>query len=518
MKKLVKERNEIRDKVNRAVRLITEPVVQTLSPYGGNVLYEDANGGLNLTNDGVTIARHISSDDPIENAVIEVIKSGALNTNRGAGDGTTTTTLFTSVLINEGQKKLDEGFNPIQLKKGFEKMGEMILDNLKAIKIASDEDLFNVARISASGDEEIAKNVVDVVTTAGEDGIVLIEDSPKDKTEVKKEKGFIVEGGLFGPEYAQNNGFTASFDDCHVFVTDKRIYYAEEAETILRTAIGAGITQLVIVARDFIGKSVNVFAANQQQNEHIKLMLIKDPHASETNTYSLIDLAAYLDGPLVREKDGNIIDNITEASFCQASRVYANPQRAVITAAKEPSAELTERIEALKKEKEEDPDNEEVERRLASLTSGMVTVKVSGDTPIEARELMFKYEDAINATRSAMKHGYLPGGGLGILGAYRPNYFDPDYDTVARKLCESSVRQIAKNCGQYEEYILAGSQPTLGLGFNAYNLTFESLLDAGVIDAYKVTELAVKNAVSIANAILTANWFIIKDKEEENGK
>jgi chaperonin GroEL len=515
MKKLVRSSEESKEKIKNAVRLITEPVVQTLSPLGRNVIYEDSNGQLNLTNDGVTIAKQIESDDPVEEAIINIVKHGALKTNQLAGDGTTTTTLFTSVLIDEGLKKIDDGVNPMHLKADLELLGKIFVNNLKPAEIKNDNELGYIAKVSANNDEEIAKNVVDVIQTAGEDGSIIIEDSGKDETVVEKNEGFIVEGGIFSPEYAERGGFIANLEDCHVLVTDKRIYYEEEAETILRVAIEAGVQNLVIVARDYIGKSVNVFSHNQVNNEAINLLLVKDPNCKENDNTSLSDLATYLGGPLITEKQGKLVDNLQADDFCLAKKVYANPSRTVLTPMVESTEELQELKKALKEEKENDPENEEVSRRLASLTSGMVVLKVGGNTQIETREKIFRYEDAINATRSAMKYGYLPGGGMGILGAYVPDNYPEEIRQIARKLAESSIRQIAKNCGQHEEYILSNCKPYVGVGYNAKENVFEDLVEAGVIDPYKVTELAVKNAISVANAVLTAGWIIVNEKDED---
>lgn len=518
MKKLITSSKESRDKIKSALRLITEPVVQTLSPLGLNVLYEDSNGQLNLTNDGVTIAKQIESDDPIENAIVSIVKHGALKTNQIAGDGTTTTTLYTDLLVREGLKKIEDGMNPMVLKEWYETLAETFIGGITPTTIDNDTQLLHIATISANNDEEIAVNVVDIVNTAGEDGTVLIEQSVDHNTIVEKNSGFIIEGGIFSPEYAQDGGFNTKFDECHVLVTDKRLYYEEEAATILRLAIENGVDKLVIVARDFIGKSVNVFAHNQANNPMIELLLIKDNNCKETDNTSLKDLSIYLDGPLVTEKQGKIVDNLTIEDFCLAKRVYANPHRAVISAVNEPSKELQNRIESLRNKKDEDPDNDDVGRRLASLTSGMVTVKVGGATPIELREKIFRYEDAINAARAANKYGYLPGGGIAIMSAFVPGNFPEEIRGIAQKLSEATVRQIAKNSGLHEESILAGCKPVEGIGFNAKTEKFEDMVSAGVIDPYQVTEMAIKNSVSIANTILTAGWLVVLDKEKDNDK
>lgn len=513
--KIIKSRSEVKDKIANAVRLITEPVVQTLSPKGRNVMFESPDGSINQTNDGVSIAKEIQSDDPIEQEVIEAIRHSALATNREAGDGTTSTILLTSVMITGGLRMVEEGVNPVTLSKELKAFGERLLSHVKPIVIKNDDELFNVARISANNDSGVAKDVVEVVKTAGEDGLVFIETHNKPETVLEKDIGFIVEGGLFSSEYAQNQGMIGTFENCAVLVCDKRIYYEEEAETIIRTAIENGISQLVIVARDFIGKSVNVFSANHQRNPAIKLLLIKDPNA---DTNSLEDLALYLNGKLITEKTGKLVNNLTIEDFSKAKKVYANPTRAVLTSDVSENPELDKRIKSLKAEKEKNADDKVINRRLASLTAGMVTVKVGGATLPEVRERVYRYEDAINATRSAMKHGYLPGGGISLLSAFIPDEHPQDLVSLFRKYCEAPIRQIARNCGKHEETILAGVKPIMGIGYDAQNDKFVDMVQAGVIDPYKVLEMAVKNSISVANIILTTEWYICYDRRKEKDK
>lgn len=477
MSKLIKSRSEVRDKIDNALRLITEPVVQTLSPRGRNVAYEDANGGILQTNDGVTIARQIESDDPVEQAVIDIVKHSALRTNAVAGDGTTTTILLSNALIRDGLKLIDEGKNPMELQVDLLNMGESLVSRLKPIKIEDDEQLEQVARISSNNDDQIAEHVTDIIKTAGEHGMVVIETHPKEETRIDKDTGFIVDGGLFSPEYAQNNGFISTFDDCAVLVCDKRIYYEEEAETILRVAIESGIPRLVIVARDFIGKSVNVFSANHQNNGAIELMLVKDPNAGDASN-SLNDLAVYLGGEVITDKKGKLVNNLSSDDFCMAKKVYSNPQRTVISS-NGGNKQLDNLVKSLREEKDKDDSDKEVNRRLAALTNGMVTVYVGGNTAIEVQEKVFRYEDAINATRSAMSHGYLAGGGLSLMSAYVSEDHPQEYQKMVQRYCEAPIRQIARNCGKHEDTVIGWMRPSMGEGYNAKTDRIENLQKLG---------------------------------------
>jgi chaperonin GroEL len=509
--KLIQSRKEVRDKILHAVDLIVNPVVQTLSPQGGNVLYEDSQGGLYVTNDGVTIAKEISSSDPTEDAVITLIKHAALKSNAVAGDGTTTVTLFSGSLIRDGLKMLENGVKPMELKRQLVEFGRKLKSHITPITIDNDDQLLNIARISSNSDDKIAADILKVIKTAGQDGMVFINPNSKPETEIEEDSGYVIEEGMFSPEFANLNAFTAAYENVHVLVTDKRIYYEQEAETILRTAVEAGIKNLVIVARDFIGKSINVFTANHNRGV-INLLLVKHSGISDTSNVAGSDLATYLGGKLVTEKDGKLVNNMTADQFILAKKVHSNNLRTVLVTQNPFNPALQDLIESIKAEKEKQ-ETDELEKRLAILTTGMVTIKVGGATGIEMRERMFRYEDAINATRSAMKHGYLVGGGLAVMNAYVEAEHPLEFQPMFRRFAESSIRQIAENCGEHADSVVSKCYGTTG--YNAKTGQFEDLLEAGVIDPYKVTEMAIDNSISVALAILTSNYIIVNSREKE---
>ncbi len=490
------------------LKLLAEPVCGTLGPRGKNALFEDQYGNMFVTNDGVTIAKQIESEDPIEDVVIRTVRHASLATNGVAGDGTTTTTLYSDFFIREGLKLKDDGMNEMVLKDYYKKIEEEVISSLKPIQIKNEEDLLKIATVSANNDANIAQDVVKIVKSAGESGMVFINPSSNGKTEVIEDNGYVINNGVFDPVLFNDGPNKASYENVHVLVTDKRLYYEEECQHILALAIENGIQNLVIVARDFIGKAPNFLLGNHV-NGFINLLLVKHSEASETNNTPLSDLALYLGGKLVTEKSGKLIGRLTAEDFIVAQKVYATRDRAVFQSMNTETPELVALVDYLKSEKEKDKDNKEVEKRLSSLTNGVVTVNVGGTTPIEVQENIFRYEDSINAARAAMKYGYLPGGGLALL-----NATSKSEDKLVRKLGEVSIRQIARNCGEHEDSIVKGCSGDVG--YDAKNNTFTNLVEAGVIDPYKVTELAIRNSISVAIAILTSGFIIVNKKD--NGK
>jgi chaperonin GroEL len=503
--KIIESTKTLRPQILAALNKIADPVVQTLSPKGRNVLFEDHNGSIFVTNDGVTIAKQIESEDPVEDAIIRTVKYSSLQTNALAGDGTTTTTMFSRFLVREGYKMIDDGINEMDLKKILTDFSHRVVAKLKPIKVTDDAQLLSVASISANNDDAIAADVLQVVKTAGDTGLVFINPSLTGKTEVVKDTGYIVNTGILAKELLNDGINRSTYENVHVLITDKRLYYEEECEHIISTALENGIQNLVIVAKDFIGKAPNFLIGNHV-NGVINLLLVKFP---DDEGYGMSDLATFLGGRVVTEKSGMLVNKLKAEDLVLAQKVYATRERTVFQTMNQYSPVLTKLIDEVKEERDKDKDNKEVERRLSSLTSGIVTVNVGGATGIETQENIFRYEDAINATRAAMRDGYLPGGGLALFNATRDEELP-----IFKKLGEESIRQIARNCGKYEDYIISLSGGDTG--YNAKTDKFENLLKAGVIDPYKVTEMAIVNSVSVAIAILTSGYLIVNKKEDND--
>ncbi len=514
MNKKIYSSKEIQDKILTGVDTICNPVKETLSPRGGNVLFETDRGDHVLTNDGITIAKNIEVADQIENSVIELIKEASMRTNNEAGDGTTQSILLTQVLVKEGLKLINEGASWIEVRNRFNEMGEGLVKKIEKTKmdVKTDEDLFNIANISSNNDKEIATNIVEVVKVAKQDGMVFIEDSINQETEILKDLGYMLNSGISHQELLKSDGkFTVTYDNVPVLITDKRIYHAEEAETILRVAVEAGFDSVVVVARDFMGESVNAFIANHKKGI-INVLLVKDTHATDTDSTTLYDLSTYLGGDVVSEKIGTIVNKIKVGDFVMAKKVFADAHKTLITPLVSASKDLKSRIEWIQKEIKKDKKDTSLKRRLSSLTEGVVTIKVGGNTPTEIREKIYRYEDAVNATRSAMRDGYVVGGGLSLLNALSKDCTD----TVEKQFCEATVRQIAENCGKYPDAVVEdiNKNKSNTYGYNALTDKYEDLLKANVVDPYLVIKMAIENSISVTNMIISIKNYVINDLED----
>lgn len=521
---------EVREKIFTAVDNIADPIRQTLSPRGGNVVYEDSRGQINITNDGVTIIKNLAFEDPFESAILEIVRHASLKTNGEAGDATSTTVLLSSILIKEGLRLIESGRNGMDLKKEYESFAEKMILKLRknAKKIKDDKDLFYIAHISANNDKEIAENVVKTIKIAGEDGMVFIEPSNTAETDIIEDTGFNIKQGMFVPELA-TRGFSATYMNVPVLVTDKKLYYAQEAETILNTCLKNGYREVVVIAQDFIGEALPFFVANHTKG-NIRVLLVKEPNIAKNAGVVLEDLAVYLGGSVVSEKSGKIVDTLKMENFVMAKRVISDGAKTIISRDKdEPNDKLEKRISAIRKEikKYGSSDKQEavdLKERIASLTNGMVTIKVGGHTIPVVNEKIFRYEDAVNATRVALKHGYLVGGGLAMLQAFLECGFekhDKELGKVYRKVAEANIRQIAINCGLSDDLVIDNIMQMRpenpNMGFNALTGYYDDLLENGVVDPLLAEEMAIRNAADVAGIIVSSGYFIV-NKPEDDGK
>jgi chaperonin GroEL len=528
LNKLIEKSDNLEDKTILAVDLISDPIRQTMSPMGGNVMYEDASGRQQHTNDGATIAKQINHKDPFVNQIISVIRDSSLKTNMEAGDGTSSTILFSGVLIKEGLRLLRNEWNQIEIRNEFERVGDLIRKEIVsgAIKIKDDKDLLHIANVSSSNNKEIAENTVKTIKVTGKEGQVMIEAGFSPETTLIEDSGFILNSGLFSPEFAQNKTFSSKLDEVPVLITDKRLYYESEAEQILNTALMNGFESVVIIASDFIGEALPYFAENHRTGT-IKVILIK-----ETRREILEDLAIYLGGEVISDKSGSL-DNLEISDFAVSKMVFANNMKSIISRdKKEFNPGIAARVAELEKQMKEvgnknDGDYKAIERRIASLTKGMVTIKVGGRTNMEINEKIFRYEDAINATKIALDEGYVIGGGVTIYNAWKKvaskNKIDKEIYRVFDKLCKETIRQISINCGVSPEVNLAKLEEVQGefgktWGFNALKGKMTNLLEDGIIEPVKVATQVLDNAISITNAVITSRYRIVNDLEEDNNK
>lgn len=506
--RLIYKDREVREKMLSGLNKISIPVIETIGPKGKNVMYESQNGSITLSNDGVTIAQEITVKDPIENSVIEAVKDGARRTNQEAGDGTSSTILFTKILTEIAIDLSSKGYSQRDISQKLNSVQEKLLGRLNKLKknVKTYEDVLKVATISANNDKEIGYFVAEATEKAGMDGMVFLDMSGSENTEIEVQSGYKTKYGMkYQNLYKDASRPVVAYKDMPVIIFDKRLYYAEEAEHILRVALESGHNTLCVVAKDFIGDAPNSFIANHVQNS-IKLVLVKVDDDTE-----LDDLAIYLGGHVVSEAEGRRVDSITSADFMPSKSIFADPNKVLIENLKT-SKKLKDRIKYLRDEMKKDKSDKSLESRLASLTTGVVSIRIGGNTQTEVREKMFRYEDSINAVRAAQRHGYLIGGGLSMYNSFVPqDYKDNEERRIARTISRASIERVAENAYIDVEY----DKLTKEVGLNALTGEYESLLESGVIEPFKAVEMALKNAISVTNIITSIGSFIVYDTEDK---
>lgn len=494
--------------IRKAVNRIAEPVIQTLTPLGNNVMFEKDLQTL-ITNDGASIAKLIDSENEVEDAIIQMVRYGSLSTNQLAGDGTSTTILLTKKLVDLGLDAVDGGTKPMILKKQMLALRDKILSQSETLKKdAVKEDWPKIASISSGGDDVISQNVVEIIETAGLDGMVFINDSKSQATKIIKDSGYNIDEPMFDPVLGNIMPGRADYQKPYVFITDKKLYHIEECKEILEVAYNLGARDIVIIARDFLGDAPGFLIGNHMDQEvPLNILLIKYT-TPDNDTVPLYDLATYMGARVVSEKRGTLKGKLNADDYILVDRVYSAGKKTIIVAEPKVNPELSLLIEEVRKKKEEEPENQKLAKRLASLTAGTVTIEVGAPTGPELRELIYRYEDAINATRAAIRSGYVVGGGLTLFNATR------GLEGMGEEFGTASVKQIAENCGiDFDVTKYNGN-----IGYNAKSEVFSDLESDGVIEPYDVFKYSVINAFSIATSILTSGFFIVNKIEKDDGK
>jgi chaperonin GroEL len=523
--KQVNEFSEVRARILSGLNKLSAPVIATLTPAGTNVIFQDDTGTPSVTNDGWTIAKHIVLEDPIEDTIADMVRHAAARTNYVAGDGTSTTILLTDFLVKQGFSLIDSGMNQMSLKREFDKMGKLLVDEIPKFthKVSGKKDLEFVARVSSNGDEEIAKNTASVIDKVKEDGMVFIEHNPqRTDTQIVEELGFLMESGMYSTYLSNLQGrLAARYDDVAVIITDKRLYYEDECVAILNAVAAQGLNSVVIVAADFIGQAPNFFLANHTNKDvNMNILMVKAPSPDVMEV-----LANYLGGQVYTEKRGSMVSELKKEDFITATRVFSDPNRTIFSAPSKKNIVSDLRVkalrEAMKEMAEGSPEFDHMKKRIACMTNGIVTIKVGGSTIPEMNEKIFRYEDSINATRNALKNGYVVGGGVTLhslaksLTKGRIEALTGDVQDVLVRFCDASLRQIAINCNKSFKEIL--EKTTKVDGYNASTDKFENLLEAGIIEPSIVLKMSIENAVSAAGSILSSN-FIITNLPEKDDK
>lgn len=517
---------DARRKLQAGVDKLANTVKITLGPKGRNVLINKSFGSPLITNDGVTIAREIELEDAVENMGAQLVKEVATKTNDVAGDGTTTATLLAQIIIKEGFKNVAAGANHMVLKRGIQGAVETAVEKIATIskKVETKESIAQVASVSAA-DENIGALIAEAMEKVGNDGVITVEEAKSLGTTLD-----VVEGMQFDRGYlsaymvSDTEKMEAVMENPLILLTDKKISNIQELLPLLEQVVKMG-RKLLIVAEDVEGEALTTLVLNKLRGT-IDCVAVKAPGFGDRRKAMMEDIAVLTGGVVISEEVGYDLKEATLDMLGQAATVKVDKDSTVIVNGAGEKADITARINSIKKQIEETEsefDKEKLQERLAKLSGGVAVIKVGAATETELKERKLRIEDALNATKAAVEEGIVAGGGVALCSAIDAvsKYVDTlegDERTGAKiieRALEEPVRQIAENAGFEGSVVVAEvKKQKVGYGFNAATEEYVDMIEAGIVDPVKVTRSALQNAASASAMLLTTEAGIVDIKEE----
>lgn len=527
MSKQIAFSDEGRKKLQEGVNKLADTVKVTLGPKGRNVVLDKSYGAPTITNDGVTIAKEIELEDKYENMGAQLIKEVASKTNDVAGDGTTTATILAQSMINEGLKNVAAGANPIAIRHGIEKATAKVVDVIKknSKEISGKGEIKQVATVSA-GDEKIGEMISEVMDLIGKDGVVTVEES--NTMGLEKE---VVEGMQFDNGYISQYMITetatmkAVLDNPFILLTDKKISSISEILPILEKMSESGKKDIVIIAEDIDGEALATLILNKLRGT-INVLAVKAPGFGDRRKEMLEDIAVLTGGQVISSELGHKLEDATIEMLGSARKVESDKENTVIVEGKGNKEEIKKRVAQIKKQVEKstsDYDKEKLNERLAKLSGGVGVIKVGAATETEMKEIKYKVEDAVEATKAAIAEGIVSGGGVALVDSISElKSVQAEGDEalgveIVKKALEAPMRQIAENAGVEGSIVIETvKKMNPGEGYNALTGDYGNMIGFGIIDPAKVTRSAIQNAASIAALILTTEAVVAEKPKEES--
>jgi chaperonin GroEL len=520
---------ELKNKLLVGINKLNSSVSSTLGPSGRNVIIREDDGVIKITKDGVTVAKAFNKlEDPIEDIGAQMIKQVSIRSADKVGDGTTTSTLLATVMVTEGIKAITQGSNAVEVKKGIDKAVSAVVKQLKAIsqEISSEDQIKQVATISANNDTEVGTLIATALDKVGNDGVIAIEESKTGETELEVVEGMMIDRGFKSPYFVTNNAMmNAVLDKPLVFLYDGRISSTAQILPVLQAAAVEN-QPLLIIAEDIEGEALALLVVNKVNNV-LKVCAVKAPDFGERRTHILEDMAVLTGGVVVSPTKGNKIDKMKKDEFTplfgKARMVTVTSKDTTIIDGKGTPEAITERLMDIKTQIDVAKSNFEIEKlqdRLSKLTGGVAIINVGGMSEVELKEKKDRVDDALHATKAALDQGIVPGGGMALincLGAVKSAEYSNKDQELGAKIVEKALyapfSTILANAGEENPYeilsninsVKATSTNPFWEGYNVKTGEYTDLLSAGVLDPTKVTRSAIENASSVAGTILTTD-------------
>lgn len=520
--KVYNKESELNQKIVNGVKKLSEAVGTTLGPKGRNVVIHQKGKNPFITKDGVTVAAHVSLEDPFENVGAQILKQVSQRTVEDCGDGTTTSTILASAILLKSQKYITAGSNPTDIRRGMEKAVEAVAKALadKAQPISSIEDIEHIATISANGDSKIGKLVATAIDKAGVDGAVSIEDGRSAETKLNIVEGFQFDAGYASPQFiTDERKGSVRYENALVLVTDQDVEFVEDIFPVLEVA-ARDRRPLVIVAETIEGQALAALIMNASKGT-MRVMAIKAPRYGQERKNLLSDLAVSVGATFICKEKGMLLRDVKLTDLGTVKNVESLKGWSTFVGGKGKPEDIEKRIDALKAEIQQTEDLFECSKlqdRITRLAAGVAIITVGGVTEVDMIERKHRIEDALAAVKSAQEEGILPGGGVGLLRASQ----DLDIDAtnqdeqfgirVVLESCLEPLYKIAENCNEKPDVIINHiiMNCSEDEGYDFAKAKYCNLKQVGIIDPAKVTRCALQNAVSAASTLLTTNYAIIE--------
>ena len=528
MAKEIKFNNEAREELKKGVDTLADAVKVTLGPKGRNVIIDKKFGAPHITKDGVTVAREVELQDPMQNMGAQLVKEVASKTGDDAGDGTTTATVLAQAIINVGLKNVTAGANPMDLKRGIDKAVEAVVAQIKAMAQPVGDDfkkIEDVARVSANNDDKIGRLIAEAMKKVKKEGVITVDEAKGTETTIDIVEGMQFDRGYISPYFVTDTEkMECVMDSPYILIYDKKISNLKDMLPILEATAQSG-RPLLIIAEDDDQEALATLVVNRQRGSQ-KICAVKAPGFGDRRKEMLEDIAVLTGGTVISEEKGMQLATATLTDLGRAEKVTVNKENTTIvngSGAKEAIAARVAQIRAQIEQTTSDYDREKLQERLAKLAGGVAVLHIGAPSEVEMKEKKDRVDDALSATRAAIAEGIVPGGGVAYIRSLNAvaelRGANDDEQTgieIVLRAIEEPLRQIAANAGVEGAVVVQKVREAADdFGYNARTDTYENLHAAGVIDPAKVTRVALENAASIAGMFLTTEC-VIADVKEEN--
>ncbi len=527
MAKDIKFDIESRDALKRGVDALANAVKVTLGPKGRNVVLEKSFGAPHVTKDGVSVAKEIELEDPIENLGAQMVKEVASKTNDVAGDGTTTATVLAQAIVREGLKNVAAGANPMDLKRGIDKAVSGIVANLREQSQEvgdSSEKIKQVASISANNDDTIGSLIAEAFSKVGKEGVITVEEAKGTETYVDVVEGMQFDRGYQSPYFVTNaDKMIAELENPYILLCEKKISNLQEILPLLEPVAQSG-RPFLIISEEVEGQALATLVVNRLRGS-LKIAAVKAPGFGDRRKAMLQDIAILTGGTVISEEQGITLETATLEMLGTAERVVIDKDNTTIVNGAGNAEQIKSRVNQIKAQVEtttSDYDREKLQERLAKLAGGVAVLYVGAASEVEMKEIKDRVDDALHATRSAVVEGIVDGGGVAFVRALSNLTIDTtntDEATgvkIVTRAVEEPLRQIVHNAGGEGSVVVAKVKEGNGdFGYNAKTDEYVNMIEAGVIDPTKVARVALENAASVAGMLITTEAVVTEIKKDE---